>query len=1094
MALPNGRGIFAMLLSLWLLISAPVLAIWPAPSSIKTGESTLWINSDIAVTYNGKFGGVSRAIDNIVHKNFVPWMLYNRMELESTEPNLGKPKTYVSHLDITQTRPDKTFKPEAGEVDESYTLKVNQNGKATITAASSTGVLHALESFSQLFFQHSKGQYFYTQLAPVSITDSPEYVHRGVLFDVSRSFFPIDSILRTIDALAYNKMNRIHIHATDSQSWPLEIPSLPELHEKGAYAQGKTYSPSELDQIQRYAINRGVQPIVEIDTPGHFGIAALSHPEVVAGWNSNPWTAYCAEPPCGQIRLKEPKVDPFLDTLMDDILPRVAPYTPYFHTGGDEVNFNMYTLDPQVATNDSAVIVPLLQKFIDKHHARVRKAGLIPMVWEEIPASYNVTVGKDVIIQSWLGDEAIADLTAKGHKVISSNYNYWYLDCGRGQWLNFGPDQLASFYPFPDWCSPYKNWRLGYSYDPRANLTAAQAKLVLGGELAAWSESIDDATIDDILWPRASAAGEVLWSSPKGREQIEAAPRLAVFREQLVARGIKAGTVHMPFCTQGLNSTACHRIDRCVLEQALERASTQSVFFSLVVIFALWRIFVHVYESIRLRRLGARAPRAVSRLPFGLGIAASQVRATLRHKNMESFLSILKPSTNYNVEAKILGRRVIFTADPENIKAILATQFADYGKGEPFHREWKDFLGDSIFATDGQSWHDSRQLLRPQFSRERVSDLHTFESHLQTLFKAIANGGALDGPYQHVDIEAGNGRPLEISDLFYRYTLDVSTSFLLGKDVQSLTNPHEQFAQAFNEVQRIQSIGARAGPLKFLVPRGSFRRGLKVVNGLCDVYIDRALQMSQEELASKTKSDHDYTFLHELAQFTRDRTVLRDQLRAVLLAGRDTTAATLSWTLYELGRHPEVVRKLRDEILSTVGPNRRPTYGDLKSMKYLQSVVNETLRLYPAVPFNVRLALRDTTLPRGGGPDGMQPIAVLKDNPVGYSPLVMQRRPDLYPIASEKFAHPSEYSPDRWLVWQPRPWQYIPFNGGPRICIGQQFALTEITYVLTRMFQRFDRVESFMDDIDGGTPKLRSEIVISPGDGVKVALWEARQL
>ncbi|KAH8164757.1 glycosyl hydrolase family 20 [Xylaria polymorpha] len=580
MVLSNCRGIFSMLLSLWLLASTPVLAIWPAPSSINTGDSTLWIGPTLSVSYNGKplpwiygyepkgpkfssseiiKGGVGRAMTNIVHKNFVPWMLYNRMELEQTEPSLSKPKTYITHLDIVQTKTDtsKTFKPLAGDVDESYSLSVDKNGKTSIKAVSSTGVLRALESFSQLFFQHSKGPFFYTKSAPVSITDKPEYDHRGVLFDVSRSFFPMDSILRTIDALAYNKMNRIHIHATDSQSWPLEIPAIPELHQKGAYAQGKTYSPSDLATIQQYAINRGIEPIIEIDTPGHFGIVALSHPNIVAGWESTPWTSYCAEPPCGQIRLKEPSVDPFLDKLMNDILPRVSPYSAYFHTGGDEVNFNMYKLDPTVATNDSAVIVPLLQKFIDKHHARVRKAGLVPMVWEEIPASYNVTVGKDVLIQSWLGDEAIAALTAQGHKVISSNYNFWYLDCGRGQWLNFAGADLATYYPFPDWCSPYKNWRLVYSYDPRANLTAAQAKLVVGGELAAWSESIDDATIDDILWPRASAAGEVLWSAAKGRSQIEAAPRLAEFRERLISRGIKSGTVHMPFCTQGQNATAC---------------------------------------------------------------------------------------------------------------------------------------------------------------------------------------------------------------------------------------------------------------------------------------------------------------------------------------------------------------------------------------------------------------------------------------------------------------------------------------------------------------------------------------------------------
>lgn len=277
------------------------------------------------------------------------------------------------------------------------------------------------------------------------------------------------------------------------------------------------------------------------------------------------------------------------------------------------------------------------------------------------------------------------------------------------------------------------------------------------------------------------------------------------------------------------------------------------------------------------------------------------------------------------------------------------------------------------------------------------------------------------------------------------------------------------------------------------MPTKSFRSGLKVINKLCETYIDRALQLSPEELATRTKSDEGYTFLHELASFTRDRTVIRDQLVAVLLAGRDTTAATLSWTIYELSRHPECVRKLRDEIINQVGLDRKPTYHDLKNMKYLQNVMNETLRLYPVVPFNVRLALKDCTLPRGGGPDGSQPIPVLKDTPIAYSTIVMQRTEALYPPASEKFKPALEYSPERWYNWQPKPWQYVPFNGGPRICIGQQFALTEMGYVLTKLFQRFERVENFMDEVDGGNPTLKAEIVLQPGDGVKVAFWKANK-
>lgn len=530
-----------------------------------------------------------------------------------------------------------------------------------------------------------------------------------------------------------------------------------------------------------------------------------------------------------------------------------------------------------------------------------------------------------------------------------------------------------------------------------------------------------------------------------------------------------------------------------LVEEVIEHSSVGNAFLFLTLGYVLYQVYKRVDETIRLRKLGVRGPRVPNKLPFGLDLARKTVRATMEHKNLEIWRTLFDMCKSWTVETRIVQRRIIFTADPENIKALLATQFGDYGKGKPFHEEWEPFLGDSIFATDGDIWHYSRQLIRPQFTKDRVSDLHCFENHIQTLFKCMANGGALDGEDQEVNMANVNGRVMDISDLFFRMTLDVATDFLLGKDVKSLTTPQQEFAEAFGEVQRVQNLITRSGPLNRLVPRVSYRRGLKVINTFVNQYVERALRLSPEELATKTKSDMGYTFLHELASFTRDRKVLRDQLVAVLLAGRDTTAGTLSWTIYELGRHPDAVKKLRDEIISVVGLERTPTYADLKSMKYLQNVMNETLRLYPSVPFNVRLALKDTTLPHGGGPDGSLPMPVLKDTPCGYSTLLMQRRSDLYPPISETFADPQVFSPDRWFHWQPKPWQYIPFNGGPRICIGQQFALTEMGYVLVRMFQRFERVVSYMDDIDGGHPTLKAEIVLQPGDGVKVAFWEAKK-
>jgi len=123
--------------------------------------------------------------------------------------------------------------------------------------------------------------------------------------------------------------------------------------------------------------------------------------------------------------------------------------------------------------------------------------------------------------------------------------------------------------------------------------------------------------------------------------------------------------------------------------------------------------------------------------------------------------------------------------------------------------------------------------------------------------------------------------------------------------------------------------------LKIFIPRRAFRQHIRTLNEFVEPFIDSTLALSTSELEQRTKSDHGYTFLHALAGYTRDRTVLRDQLVAVLLAARDTTACTLSWLFLELSKHKEVVDELRKEIHDIVG-NRQPTYADLKSMRFLQ--------------------------------------------------------------------------------------------------------------------------------------------------------------
>jgi hexosaminidase len=285
-----------------------------------------------------------------------------------------------------------------------------------------------LTTFTQLFFRHSDEKRIYTPLAPVKIHDAPLFSHRGINLDVSRNFLSVADIKRQINAAAYNKMNRLHLHATDSQSWPLVIPSLPNLARKGAYRPDFVYTTKDFADLQRHAALQGVQMITEIDMPGHTSSVWYSQPELIAAFNQQPdWVTYAAEPPSGTLKLNSTAVDAFLDTLFADLMPRVAPYTNYFHTGGDEVNLNAYELDDTVKSSDPAVLQPLMQRFVDRNHERVRKAGLVPVVWEEMLLTWNLTLGEDVVVQSWRSDEAVASIVEKGYKALVGNYNYWYL-------------------------------------------------------------------------------------------------------------------------------------------------------------------------------------------------------------------------------------------------------------------------------------------------------------------------------------------------------------------------------------------------------------------------------------------------------------------------------------------------------------------------------------------------------------------------------------------------------------------------------------------------------------------------------------------
>ncbi|KAJ4144256.1 hypothetical protein LMH87_003146 [Akanthomyces muscarius] len=426
-----------------------------------------------------------------------------------------------------------------------------------------------------------------------------------------------------------------------------------------------------------------------------------------------------------------------------------------------------------------------------------------------------------------------------------------------------------------------------------------------------------------------------------------------------------------------------------------------------------------------------------------------------------------------------LFRNVLFTCEPENIKTILATSFKDFSLGENRIGNFKPLLGDGIFASDGKKWEHSRAMLRPQFVRSQVSDISLEETHVQNLMTVLD---------ANLDKGTGWSAAVDLQPLFFRLTLDSATEFLFGESVNSqlrregdATTNAAAFATSFDASQNQLAIAGRYGNNYWIGHTKEFHNDVRICHEFIDYFVQKAIN-GQRNTSEKAEDNERYVFLEAIAKETSDPVELRSQLINILLAGRDTTASTLGWFFYTMGqaKNRHIYKRLREVIVDEFGTYRNPkpiTFEGLKNLSYLQWCVNETLRLYPIVPMNGRSAVKDTVLPLGGGADGRSPILVKKGQDIGYSVHVMHHRTDLWGADAD------EFRPERWEKRRPG-WDYLPFNGGPRICIGQQFALTEITYVVVRMLQRFD-------DLDGSTLPAESHglgLTNCPGEGVPLKL------
>lgn len=463
-----------------------------------------------------------------------------------------------------------------------------------------------------------------------------------------------------------------------------------------------------------------------------------------------------------------------------------------------------------------------------------------------------------------------------------------------------------------------------------------------------------------------------------------------------------------------------------------------------VLAFILYKVILSLREKRRQRAEAVR--RGCGHVPIlpkkdmlGITRFRESIRATRAHRGPKYVVESMDAMGKniHTVQVRVLDYDLNVTRDPENAKAVFSSQSNDFDIGVHRTQSWKPLLGVGIFTSQGETWKHSRALVRPQFSKEQVSDLDLAERHTRDLSARIQAGA--DGWTPTMDLQP----------LFYNFALDTVTEFLYGYSVHA-QNPTARAALpkvAGIPPPNLEELGANFDQGKrWIEERGAFYKWYWLltskdfdarcasIHSLVDWFVQFRLQGLDKKDPELGDGRKKFVLLNELAKETQNPLELRNESLSLLFAGRDTAGALLGWCFYFLARHPRVFDKLRAALLAEFGP--APTgpvdFAQLKAVPYLSHTINEVFRVAAVIPLNERVAVRDTTLPRGGGADGTQPIFIPKGRQVLIATYAMQHRADLWGEDVE------EFRPERWEEGRKVGWEFIPFGGGPRSCLGRK--------------------------------------------------------
>lgn len=343
---------------------------------------------------------------------------------------------------------------------------------------------------------------------------------------------------------------------TDSESFPLQLKSRPDLANKGSWASSYSYSASDVADVIEYAKNRGVRVVVEIDNPGHTYSWGKAYPQIIALCEkfiqSSP-----TYPEIDSVPLDI--TNPLTAQVVADVLKEAAQLFPdqYIHLGGDEINFDCLKELPAILqwmqTNlNSSNYKDLIAYHLNSSVPNVLSQGKKAIFWQEVftmvlNTNYNLPIKpENSVIQVWFGGakyyEFVQQIISQGYEVLLSLG--WYLDQQNPSIYD------QTFYLFQD------TWQAFYTMDPMTgleNATAAEKARVLGGEASQWGETAHPYAIDENIWPRASATAEKLWTPQNlSQDANEAYHRYIRHQCRLVQRGVRASSFRPNFCPSPL--------------------------------------------------------------------------------------------------------------------------------------------------------------------------------------------------------------------------------------------------------------------------------------------------------------------------------------------------------------------------------------------------------------------------------------------------------------------------------------------------------------------------------------------------------------